>query len=152
RLSAFRSDSFSALWKCCFRSSAERSAPPALIHLTGCGIFICRQPRRANSRVARMIQTANCRPPILMETIPALLQARLRAALADTPGADPKVSPSTDARFGDYQTNAAMILAKQQRSNPRLLAQQIIGKLQVSDVCEPPEIAGAGFINFRLKS
>jgi arginyl-tRNA synthetase len=85
-----------------------------------------------------------------METIPALLEARLKTALAGISDADPRVMPATDTRFGDYQTNVAMILAKQQRANPRQLAQQIIDKLDVGGVCEPPEIAGAGFINFRL--
>ena len=64
----------------------------------------------------------------------------------------PQVTVATDARFGDYQTNVAMVLAKQQRANPRQLAQQIIDKLDVADICEPLEIAGAGFINFRLKT
>jgi arginyl-tRNA synthetase len=85
-----------------------------------------------------------------METIPALLEARLKTALAGISDADPVVTPATDPRFGDYQTNVAMILAKQQRANPRQLAQQIIGKLDVAGICNPPEIAGAGFINFRL--
>lgn len=87
-----------------------------------------------------------------METIPALLIARLRAALSsDFPDADPKVMAANDPRFGDYQTNIAMILAKQAKANPRQVAQQIIDKLEVADLCAPPEIAGAGFINFRLK-
>ncbi len=87
-----------------------------------------------------------------METIPNLLIARLRTALATvSPETVPQVTPTTDARFGDYQTNVGMILAKQQRANPRQLAQQIIDQLDVADFCEPPEIAGAGFINFRLK-
>jgi arginyl-tRNA synthetase len=86
-----------------------------------------------------------------METIPALLSARLRAALSDFPDADPKVMAANDTRFGDYQTNIAMILAKQAKANPRQVAQQIIDKLDVADLCAAPEIAGAGFINFRLK-
>jgi len=85
-----------------------------------------------------------------METIPSILEARLKAALTGISDVGPMVMPATDPRFGDYQTNVAMILAKQQRSNPRQLAQQIIGKLDVAGICEPPEIAGAGFINFRL--
>jgi arginyl-tRNA synthetase len=87
-----------------------------------------------------------------METIPTLLATKVRAALADiAPDAAPQITPATDARFGDYQTNVAMILAKQQRANPRQLAQQILGKLDVAELCETPEIAGAGFINFRLR-
>ncbi len=84
-------------------------------------------------------------------TISSQLEAKLRAALASFGDADARVQAATDTRFGDYQTNIAMVLAKQQRANPRQLAQQIIGKLDVAEMCEPPEIAGAGFINFRLK-
>jgi arginyl-tRNA synthetase len=86
-----------------------------------------------------------------VETIRALLEQRLGAALAAL-GLPPEaeVPPAGDARFGDYQSNAAMVLAKQQRQNPRQLAQAIVEKLDVGDLCEKVEIAGAGFLNFRL--
>src|SRR6185503_3457718 len=45
-----------------------------------------------------------------------------------------------------------MSLAKQRRMNPRQLATDVLAKLDVSRWCEKPEIASAGFINFRLKS
>jgi arginyl-tRNA synthetase len=61
------------------------------------------------------------------------------------------VRPATDPKFGDYQVNGVMALAKQIKTNPRKLAEQIVAKLDVSDICEPPEIAGPGFINLRLK-
>lgn len=57
-----------------------------------------------------------------------------------------------DPKFGDYQTNALMSLAKTRKLNPRQLATDVVAKLDVSDVCEKIEIAGAGFLNFRLKS
>ena len=57
-----------------------------------------------------------------------------------------------DPKFGDYQSNALMSLAKQRRMNPRQLAENVLAKLDVSDVCEKVEIAGAGFLNFRLKN
>jgi len=44
-----------------------------------------------------------------------------------------------------------MTVAKQRGENPRALAEKVIAQLQLSDVCEPPTVAGAGFINFRLK-
>lgn len=84
-------------------------------------------------------------------TISSLLLSRLRAALEGLSEIEPQLTPATDVRFGDYQTNAAMVLAKPLRANPRQLAQQIIDKLDVADMCDAPEIAGAGFINFRLK-
>ncbi len=84
-----------------------------------------------------------------METVQSLLAAQLRIALPT--GIEPQVSPTSDGRFGDYQSNIAMILAKQQKANPRQLAESIIEKLNVEEMSFPPEIAGAGFINFRLK-
>jgi arginyl-tRNA synthetase len=86
-----------------------------------------------------------------METFQTLLGRALSRALATAglPGAV-EVVPATDARFGDYQTNAALILAKQRGENPRALAQRIIDQLNVTQWCEPPTIAGAGFINFTL--
>ncbi len=86
-----------------------------------------------------------------MQTIQQILEARLRAAVGDSGGVPVTVQSAQDARFGDYQSNIAMQLAKPRRANPRALAQEIIAKLDVSDLCETPEIAGAGFINFRIK-
>ena len=89
--------------------------------------------------------------PFFMETIQSIIASRLTAAAGDTDGIAVTVQSAQDTRFGDYQSNVAMQLAKPRRANPRQLATEIIAKLQVDDLCEPPEIAGAGFINFRLK-
>ncbi|MEO6741274.1 MAG: arginine--tRNA ligase, partial [Chthoniobacteraceae bacterium] len=86
-----------------------------------------------------------------METIQSILASRLAAAAGDTGGIAVTVQSAQDARFGDYQSNIAMQLAKPRRANPRQLATEIIARVQVDDMCEAPEIAGAGFINFRLK-
>ena len=86
-----------------------------------------------------------------METIQSILASRLLAAVGDSGGVNVTVHSTQDARFGDYQSNVAMQLAKPRRANPRQVATEIIEKLQVDDLCEKPEIAGAGFINFRLK-
>lgn len=87
-----------------------------------------------------------------MATIREILAERLGQALQAAGFSDitPEVAPASDTRFGDYQANAAMVLAKQQRANPRQIAGEIIAKLNVADISEAPEIAGAGFINFRL--
>ncbi|MGY8767641.1 MAG: arginine--tRNA ligase domain-containing protein, partial [Pirellulales bacterium] len=61
------------------------------------------------------------------------------------------IRPATDSKFGDYQANCAMPLKKQLGKNPREIAQDIIDKLDVADMCETPEIAGPGFINLKLK-
>jgi arginyl-tRNA synthetase len=84
-----------------------------------------------------------------------LLESRLQqAVLALVPEADPtaiRVKPCPDPKFGDYQTSALMSLAKARKANPRKLAEDVLAKLDVRDVCDAAEIAGAGFINFRLK-
>ena len=70
------------------------------------------------------------------------------------PGADTAsvlVRPCPDPKFGDYQSNALMALAKERKLNPRQLATDVVAKLDVAEWCEKPEIAGAGFLNFRLK-
>jgi len=46
----------------------------------------------------------------------------------------------------------ALRLAKTEKRSPRDVATEIVAKLEVSDLCEPPEIAGPGFLNFRLKA
>lgn len=59
---------------------------------------------------------------------------------------------SQDPKFGDYQANFAMPLAARIPDlKPRDLAAQIIEKVDLSDFCEPLEIAGPGFINIKLK-
>ncbi|MHC4582648.1 MAG: arginine--tRNA ligase, partial [Planctomycetota bacterium] len=61
------------------------------------------------------------------------------------------VKPAKDAKFGDYQANGVMALAKKLKTNPRKLAEEVAKNLDLSDICEPPEVAGPGFINLRLK-
>jgi arginyl-tRNA synthetase len=62
------------------------------------------------------------------------------------------VKPTQDARFGDFQANCAMPLAKQIGAAPRAVAERILDGLDVGDLCLPPEIAGPGFINLTLRS
>ncbi len=85
----------------------------------------------------------------------AVLTDRLQAAftaagIALPEGFTPTVGIASDTRFGDYQSNAAMILSKQLKQNPRALAQQIVDKLEVTDQCEKISIDGPGFLNFTL--
>ena len=88
-----------------------------------------------------------------MATVVDTLQERLVQALqlAGLPAEDrPQVVPATDRRHGDYQTNLAMVLAKAVKQNPRALASQIVQGISFEDIGPQPEIAGPGFINFRL--
>ncbi len=79
------------------------------------------------------------------------LQAAVHAVLPDADVSAVLVRPC-DPKFGDYQSNALMSLAKTRKLNPRQLATDVVAKLDLSDVCEKVEIAGAGFLNFRLKN
>jgi arginyl-tRNA synthetase len=83
-----------------------------------------------------------------------LLEERLRTALAslDLDPSAAEVTAAADTRFGDYQSNAAMVLAKRERKNPRELAARIASAIDVAGISQQPEIAGAGFLNFRLES
>jgi len=87
-----------------------------------------------------------------METFQSLLAKKLSDALAvaGLPDAG-ELTPATDPRFGDYQTNAALVLGRQRGENPREVAEKIVGHLNVGDLCEPPLVAGPGFINFTLR-
>src|SRR5712672_1538192 len=87
-----------------------------------------------------------------MDTFQSLLAKKLSDALASAglPTAG-ELTQATDPRFGDYQTNVALVLGKQRGENPRALAEKIVAQLDVSDVSEPPAVAGAGFINFTLR-
>lgn len=84
------------------------------------------------------------------------IETRLReAVLAVIPDADLaaiQVRPASDPRLGDYQSSAVMGLAKPRGLNPRALAADIVARLDVAEWCEPVEVAGPGFLNFRLTS
>ena len=85
-------------------------------------------------------------------SLQSLLQCRVATALIAA-GIDPAlavVTPAADTRFGDYQTNVAMVAAKSLKKNPREVAAAIVAHLQVGDLSEIPQIAGAGFLNFRI--
>lgn len=79
------------------------------------------------------------------------LQQAVAAALPDADVSAVLVRPCPDPKFGDYQTNALMSLAKARKMNPRQLAADVVARLQGDDACEKVEVAGAGFLNFRLK-
>src|SRR6266404_2359173 len=87
-----------------------------------------------------------------METFQSLLAKKLSDALVKVglPNVG-ELTQATDARFGDYQSNAALILGKQRGEKPRDVADKILAHLDVGDISETPTVAGAGFINFTLR-
>ncbi|MBP7050887.1 MAG: arginine--tRNA ligase [Phycisphaerae bacterium] len=89
-----------------------------------------------------------------MKSTVDILEERISAAMTKATGQTDcaaVIRPATDPRFGDYQANGVMSLAKQIKTNPRKLAETVVAQLDLSDLCEPPEVAGPGFINLRLK-
>jgi len=88
-----------------------------------------------------------------METFQEILAKRLTDALAKAgfPNAG-ELTQASDPRFGDYQTNAALVLGKQRGENPKKVAEKILQNLDLTELCEAPTLAGAGFINFKLRS
>ena len=91
-----------------------------------------------------------------MKTVKDVLEERISEAMkqyAHRAGICPAiVRTSTDPRFGDYQANGVMALAKKLKTDPHKLAEKVVNNLDVDDICEPPEVAGPGFINLRLKA
>ena len=84
-----------------------------------------------------------------------LLDARFRAAISSVLGivpeaCDPQIRASSDPKHGDFQSNAAMALAKAHGQKPRELAERIVAAVDVSGLAGPLEVAGPGFINIRL--
>jgi arginyl-tRNA synthetase len=88
----------------------------------------------------------------IQDTLKTRFQAALSAAFGEGYGAmDPVLGVTTNPKFGDYQANVALPLAKQVSLPPREVAAQIVAQLRVDDLCEAAEIAGPGFINLTLK-
>ena len=87
-----------------------------------------------------------------MPTIIQLLEEKTSQALATVSGtsAPALVQPTANPQFGDYQANGVMAAAKARKVNPRELAQKVIAQLNPAEVPASCEIAGPGFINFRL--
>ena len=95
-----------------------------------------------------------------MQTLHAAFAARIDAILnalemegtlpSETPRGNVTVEPPRDPSHGDLATNAAMVLAKQAKTNPRALAEKIVEHLDRDPDITSTEIAGPGFINMRL--
>jgi arginyl-tRNA synthetase len=93
-----------------------------------------------------------------MQTIVSQLEHAFRSAIHAAFGFDahPLIGLAQNEKFGDYQSNAAMGLAKQvaertgQKTNPRAVAEQIKAKLALGEMASEITIAGPGFINVRL--
>ncbi|MFA9478386.1 arginine--tRNA ligase [Phycisphaerales bacterium AB-hyl4] len=91
----------------------------------------------------------------LLSTLNELLGRAVGAAFGEQYGdIDPILRPAQNPKFGDYQANLAMALAKQVKQKPREVAEAIVAKLredtEADRLFETIDIAGPGFINLRL--
>jgi len=80
-----------------------------------------------------------------------VLADRVLAAARDYSGfddVDPLIRPSS---FADFQANVALPLGKRLGRPPREVATELVSRLDVADICAPPEVSGPGFINFALR-
>jgi arginyl-tRNA synthetase len=87
-----------------------------------------------------------------MSNIAKQLEQHFRTAIKSVFGvdADPLVGASQQEQFADYQSNAAMSLAKTLGKKPREIAEQIKAKLELAGMAQEVAIAGPGFINVKL--
>ena len=90
-----------------------------------------------------------------MTDVQTQIEVRLRDAVEQTLGeqyrdADPLLGPATNPKFGDYQANLAMGLAKRIGNKPRELAEKIVASLETAGLIDKAEVAGPGFINLTL--
>ena len=80
-----------------------------------------------------------------------LKDAAVKAFGPEMQGLVPAVDTASNPAFGDFQSNMALTLSKQLQEKPRTIAEAIVSNLDIDGVCEPPTVAGPGFINIKLK-
>lgn len=90
-----------------------------------------------------------------MQSIKLSLNTLFERAMAEVTGVahcNPNVVTASKPEFGDYQANGVMAIAKQQKNNPRELAQQIVEHISIKkpDFIAKLEVAGPGFINIHI--
>ncbi|MFY8202496.1 MAG: arginine--tRNA ligase, partial [Pirellula staleyi] len=61
-----------------------------------------------------------------------------------------RIVPSREVQHADYQANVAMPLQKKMGKPPLAIAEEIVSKVDLSDICSSVTIAGQGYVNLRL--
>jgi len=89
---------------------------------------------------------------LIKEAVNSSVEKYLQDNSIDVSGFEFEIETPKNIEFGDYSTNAALILANKIKSKPRDLAEKLIEILNSSDntLFKKMEIAGPGFINFHL--
>ena len=86
----------------------------------------------------------------LQELLIQSLEVLMREGVISDLPSEVRLDHTKDKAHGDYATNVALVLAKQAKCAPKVLAEKIIAKLSDSSLIKKTEIAGPGFINFFL--
>ncbi|WP_066555742.1 arginine--tRNA ligase [Croceicoccus bisphenolivorans] len=96
--------------------------------------------------------TENALHETMSRAVDAALDALVAAGTlpAGISRANVAVEPPRDPSHGDLATNAAMVLAKPAKANPRTLAEALVEQLSAHPAVTEASIAGPGFINMRL--
>lgn len=89
---------------------------------------------------------------VIDREIAKIFEATVKKVYGDIETKKIEVSVATNEKFGDFQTNFAMMNSKIIGKNPRAIAQEIVDNLEPNNVIAKLEIAGPGFINIFLKS
>ena len=63
-----------------------------------------------------------------------------------------RIVASRESHLADYQANVAMPLQKKLGKPPLAIAEEIVSKVELSDICESVSIAGQGYVNLRLSA
>lgn len=90
-----------------------------------------------------------------VEILGLRFRAAIAAAFPEAADADPLITATKNTALGDFQSNAAMPLARRLGKPPRDIAASIVAKTDIADIAEPltpASIAGPGFINIRLRA
>jgi len=91
----------------------------------------------------------------VLDALNGQLQTAMQRAFPGHHQPDPQLVPASKPEFGDFQANGALPLAKPLRQAPRQIAAAIVDQLAADPgfaaLCEPPQIAGPGFINLTLR-
>jgi len=89
-------------------------------------------------------------PTVAQQLTDLVRQAAEAAGYGDAPVPLEPCVPTNDPRHGDYQSNFAFRLGGALRTNPRAVAQTLVAALPANDLVASTDVAGPGFVNFRL--
>ncbi|MEM1417762.1 MAG: arginine--tRNA ligase, partial [Myxococcota bacterium] len=87
----------------------------------------------------------------LERTLDALAAAALKDAFGTEETPPALLRKTQDPKFGDFQVNGVMALAKRQKANPRELAGPVAERLEALPAIARAEVAGPGFVNLTLE-